>query len=100
MRERLSELLDIIIQPGEKTLGDVADHLLANGVTIQKQGRCEWCEPGKEKCGTCLLFFDYYGDGGSDRCSGECDDKKCANYIPMNYCPNCGADMREPQVEE
>jgi hypothetical protein len=61
----------------------------------QKHGRCKWCEPGNERCGTCLLFFDYYGDGGSDRCSGECDDKKCANYIPMNYCPNCGADMRE-----
>lgn len=59
----------------------------------QKHGRCDWCEPGKEKCGTCLRFFDYYGDGGSDRCSGECDDEKCTNYIPMNHCPNCGAKM-------
>ena len=33
-REKLIELLDIIIQPGEKTLGDIADHLIANGVTI------------------------------------------------------------------
>ena len=63
----------------------------------QKHGRCEWCEPGKEKCGTCLLFFDYYGDGGSDRCSGECDDEKCTHYIPMNHCPNCGAKMDEPK---
>ena len=35
-REKLIELLDIIIQPGEKTLGDIADHLIANGVTMQK----------------------------------------------------------------
>ena len=33
-RDRLIELLDIIIQPGEKTLGDIADYLLANGVTV------------------------------------------------------------------
>lgn len=35
-REKLIELLDIIMQPGEKTLGDIADHLIANGVTVQK----------------------------------------------------------------
>lgn len=34
MRDRLIELLDIIIQPGEKTLGDIADHLIANGVIV------------------------------------------------------------------
>lgn len=33
-REKLVELLDIIIQPGSKTLGDIADHLIANGVTF------------------------------------------------------------------
>lgn len=36
VREKLVELLDIIIQPGQKTLGDIADHLLANGVTVQR----------------------------------------------------------------
>ena len=34
MKDRLIELLDIIIQPGEKTLGDIADHLIANGVIV------------------------------------------------------------------
>lgn len=33
-REKLVYLLDIIIEPGQKTLGDIADHLLANGVTF------------------------------------------------------------------
>ena len=36
-RERLIELLDIIIQPGEKTLGDIADYLLANGVIVPQK---------------------------------------------------------------
>ena len=33
-REKLIELLDVIIQPGQKTLGDIADHFIANGVTF------------------------------------------------------------------
>lgn len=33
-RERLSKLLNIIIQPGEKTLGDISDYLLENGVIV------------------------------------------------------------------
>ena len=36
VREKLVELLDIIIQPGQKTLGDIADYLISNGVTVQK----------------------------------------------------------------
>ena len=35
-REKLVELLDIIIQPGQKTLGEIADHLLAHGVTVKE----------------------------------------------------------------
>ena len=36
VREKLVELLDIIIQPGQKTLGDIADHLIANGITVHE----------------------------------------------------------------
>lgn len=32
MRDRLVDLLDVIIQPGEKTLGDIADCLYKNNV--------------------------------------------------------------------
>ena len=35
-REKLVELLDIIIQPGQKTLGDIADYLISHGVTVQE----------------------------------------------------------------
>lgn len=36
MRDRLVELLDatIIVQSGEKALGDIADHLIENGVIV------------------------------------------------------------------
>ena len=36
IREKLVGLLDIIIQPGQKTLGDIADYLISNGVTVQE----------------------------------------------------------------
>ena len=36
VREKLVELLDIIIQPGQKTLGNIADHLISHGVTVQE----------------------------------------------------------------
>ena len=52
-REKLIELFDFIIQPGEKTLGDIADHLITNGVTVQ-----EWIpvsEPPEE-------YRDKYGE--------------------------------------
>ena len=36
VRGKLVKLLDIIIQPGQKTLGDIADYLIAHGVTVQE----------------------------------------------------------------
>ena len=36
VREKLVELLDIIIQPGQKTIGNIADYLINNGVTVQE----------------------------------------------------------------
>lgn len=36
VREKLVELLDIIIQHGQRTLGDIADYLISNGVTVQE----------------------------------------------------------------
>lgn len=36
IKEKLVKLLDIIFQPGQKTLGDIADYLIANGVTVQE----------------------------------------------------------------
>ena len=36
VREKLVKLLDIIIQPGQRTLGDIADYLISNAVTVQE----------------------------------------------------------------
>ena len=36
VKGKLVELLDIMIQPGQRTLGDIADYLIANGVTVQE----------------------------------------------------------------
>ena len=35
-KEKLVELLDIIIQPGQRTLGDIASYLISNGVMVQE----------------------------------------------------------------
>ena len=42
VREKLVELLDVIIQPGQKTLGDIADHLIAHGVTVKEEAKLYW----------------------------------------------------------
>lgn len=84
MRDRLIELLDIIIQPGKKTMGDIADHLLANGVivppckvgdTVYKlqthiwMNDCDWCE-----------HF---------RCGGFGDPHQCARTNSPYKHPDC-----------
>ncbi len=59
----------------------------------QSEG-CDFCKEGNEKCGTCVKFFDYNEDGGSDRCSSEYGNEKCAYYKPVHHCSNCGAKMK------
>ena len=67
VREKLVELLDIIIQPGQKTLGDIADYLIARGVTVQ-----EWIpvseppEEWKHKNGVAINFLVYTPEYGID----------------------------------
>ena len=60
VKEKLVELLDIIIQPGQKTLGDIADHLISNGVTVQ-----EWISVKDrlpEKDGAYLVTTNSFGN--------------------------------------
>ena len=69
VREKLVELLYIIIQPGQKTLGDIADYLIANGVTVQE------CKLGAKKTNAdrirsmndeelAMLLYEIGYDGG------------------------------------
>ena len=62
VREKLVELLDIIIQPGQKTLGDIADYLISNGVTVQEWVSAENRLPNKPM--KCLVYTkrgEYWG---------------------------------------
>ena len=86
VREKLVELLDIIIQPGQKTLGDIADHLIANGVTVQECGY--WvsltdCANAGVYCSVChkKVYKEDYA---------WCNRK---NKLRSDYCPHCGAKM-------
>ena len=86
VREKLVELLDIIIQPGQKTLGDIADHLIAHGVTVQEHGY--WvsltdCANAGVYCSVChkKVYKEDYA---------WCNRK---NKLRSDYCPHCGAKM-------
>ena len=73
----------------------VADHLLANGVVVQKHGRWE-----DGKCSVCgeeevsysweEPVYDYDWEENLQLCRTETHE--C--YMPTPYCPHCGADMR------
>ena len=71
IREKLVELLDIIIQPGQKTLGDIADHLIANGVTVQ-----EWISVDDrfpEEKANCIVYYQHaYCDNDDYWAIGMC----------------------------
>ena len=76
---------------GDENLADiVATDLYEKGYRKQSAG-CDFCKTGSEKCGTCVMFFDYHEDGGSDRCYTEYGADKCAYYKPVHFCSNCGA---------
>jgi hypothetical protein len=62
----------------------VADHLLANGVIVQKQGK--W----KIKRDDC--DFEYMM---CSCCKEEFFPEGCVVETTPNFCPNCGAKMKE-----
>ena len=86
-REKLIELIESARYWGSNTSAEVADHLIANEVVIQKRG--EWVR--KE------YNFDIYAE-----CS-RCREEYCLSVgwsftdwkKYMHYCPNCGAKMKE-----
>lgn len=68
-RDRLVELLDVIIQPGEKTLGEIADHLTANGVTVPV------------RCKDCVHFMEYTDESAKIfKANGDCLISKMNSY--------------------
>ena len=80
-REKLIELIESARYWGSNTSAEIADHLIANGVVIQKQG--EWEESANYDVGFWV-------------CS-VCNFTSEATAAPKlyKYCPSCGAKMRE-----
>jgi rubrerythrin len=83
MREKLIELLREGCSAGEgcsdKTCFDCfADILIANGVTVRKKGDWEFCHH-YHSCSECGHIVGLISS--------------------LNFCPNCGADMRGEEHE-
>ena len=94
VREKLVELLDIIIQPGQKTLGDIADYLIAHGVTVQELGGCKYCKEYED-------LPEHFIDGKPvgrvfDTCIQPNEnglwhiEVSCGADIGICFCPMCG----------
>lgn len=97
MKEKLVELLDIIIQPGQKTLGDIADHLIANGVTVQEQDGCEYCkedgEGYRKMFGAFSITNPFHGKEWFIN-TGHCKPRQ------IHFCPMCGWRLPQPPKGE
>lgn len=106
-REKLIELLGDVQRCGEDYTDyeiygmripdtvsneEVADHLIANGVTVRERGRWEWYT---DRCEDLFLGCDEDYGWRCNRCKTpleDCDDPEV--HPTCNFCPNCGADMR------
>ena len=98
-KEKIVELLDIIIQPGQKTLGDIADYLIRNGVTVQ-----EWISVDDElpeEAVNCIVHYRHaYCDNDGYWAIGFCcyDGEKflfdpaykVTHWMPMPNPPEMG----------
>ena len=104
VREKLVELLDIIIQPGQKTLGDIADYLIAHGVTVQELGNCKYCKEYED-------LPEHFIDGKPvgrvfDTCIQRNEnglwhlEVPCGTDIGIRFCPMCGRRLPQPPKGE
>ena len=98
-KEKIVDLLDIIIQPGQKTLGDIADYLIRNGVTVQ-----EWISVDDElpeEAVNCIVHYRHaYCDNDGYWAIGFCcyDGEKflfdpaykVTHWMPMPNPPEMG----------
>ena len=85
-REKLIELIESARYWGSNTSAEIADHLIANGVVIQKQG--EW------------ILGRNHGDFVEATCT-SCDGMLLVKWYDKidkyRHCPNCGAKMKEAE---
>ena len=84
VREKLVELLESARYWGSNTSEEIADHLIANGVTVQECAEWEeieddWNMETIYKCSACKEEFVTIDGTPTDNL--------------WNYCPHCGAKM-------
>ena len=93
VREKLVDLLDIIIQPGQKTLGDIADCLISNGVTVQEWISVKDRLPENDQWTLCFMkdksfgtfrvfqwnYIDWQWNDGNERW----EEKDVTHWMPL-----------------
>lgn len=101
VREKLVELLKQMgkreREEGGVTWYDVADHLIANGVTVQEMDGCEYCKEDSEgfrrMFGAFSLINPFHGKTWQIH-AGKCKPRE------INFCPMCGRRLPQPQKGE
>lgn len=86
-REKLIELLNEAPTDydGNRNVGVIADHLIANGVTVRAKGK--WDDSGRYQ------FMDGTKAIRCTECGCALTEIEYQKYF-YNFCPVCGADMR------
>ena len=97
VREKLVELLQDGNNPvwgwfpNNVTMVQLADYLIANGVTVQEQDGCEYCNDGS------IIYNadeEFYISGNTLRVDIGCRSYGCAS---INFCPMCGRRLHLPK---
>ena len=86
VREKLVELLDRFVYDDLYSNGDIAEKLIAHGVTVREQDGCEYCNG---------LPFSQMEDFTMPNAS-----KKDYDIVTIRYCPMCGRKLPQPPKGE
>lgn len=78
----------------DHSAGILADHLIANGVVVREKG--EWATDKEDA---------YWGNSLKRKYCTRCKkrphfDRETRKFILTDFCPNCGADMRNIKEEK
>ena len=97
VREKLVELLDLFVYDDWYSNGDIAEKLIANGVTVQEMDGCEYCNEDSEGYRKMLGAFSITNPfHGSVWNIETCHCKPRQIY----FCPMCGRKLLQPPKGE